>query len=94
MVIPPPNITGRLHIGHAFNNTLKDILARWKRMQGFNTLWQPGTAQAGIATQNVVEKQLHQEGITRQELGREDFVERVWKWRNESGGTIINQLKS
>ena len=64
IVIPPPNITGRLHIGHAFNNTLQDILARWKRMQGFNALWQPGTDHAGIATQNVVEKQLHQEGTT------------------------------
>ena len=93
IVIPPPNITGRLHIGHAFNNTLQDILARWKRMQGYNTLWQPGTDHAGIATQNVVEKQLHAEGSNRQELGREAFVERVWKWRNESGGTITGQLK-
>jgi valyl-tRNA synthetase len=93
IVIPPPNITGRLHIGHAFNNTLQDILTRWKRMQGFNALWQPGTDHAGIATQNVVERQLHAEGTNRQELGREAFVERVWKWRNESGGAITEQLK-
>ena len=93
IVIPPPNITGRLHIGHAFNNTLQDILTRWKRMQGFNALWQPGTDHAGIATQNVVERQLHTEGTNRQSLGREAFVERVWKWRNESGGTINEQLK-
>ena len=93
IVIPPPNITGRLHIGHAFNNTLQDILTRWKRMQGSNALWQPGTDHAGIATQNVVEKQLQEEGADRQDLGREAFVKRVWKWRNESGGTITNQLK-
>ena len=93
IVIPPPNITGRLHIGHAFNNTLQDILTRWKRMQGFNALWQPGTDHAGIATQNVVERQLHAEGTDRQALGRDAFVERVWKWRDESGGTITEQLK-
>ncbi|MBI4383878.1 MAG: valine--tRNA ligase [Nitrospinae bacterium] len=93
IVIPPPNITGSLHIGHAFNNTLQDILARWKRMLGFNTLWQPGTDHAGIATQNVVERHLQKEGTNRQELGREEFVKRVWKWRNESGGTIAYQLK-
>ncbi|MBC8283002.1 MAG: valine--tRNA ligase [Nitrospinae bacterium] len=93
IVIPPPNITGRLHIGHAFNNTLQDILTRWKRMQGYNALWQPGTDHAGIATQNVVERQLHEEGSNRQELGREAFVERIWKWKNESGGTINGQLQ-
>ena len=93
MVIPPPNITGRLHIGHAFNNTLQDILIRWKRMQGFNSLWQPGTDHAGIATQNVVERQLHAEGTDRQKLGRDGFIERVWKWRDESGGAITEQLK-
>ncbi len=93
IVIPPPNITGRLHIGHAFNCTLQDILIRWKRMQGFNALWQPGTDHAGIATQNVVERQLHAEGTDRQALGRDAFVERVWKWRNESGGAITEQLK-
>ncbi len=92
MAIPPPNITGSLHIGHAFNNSLQDILIRWKRMQGFNTLWQPGTDHAGIATQNVVERQLHEEGTDRKALGREEFVKRVWKWRSESGGTIKRQL--
>ncbi len=93
IVIPPPNITGSLHMGHAFNNTLQDILIRWHRMMGFNTLWQPGTDHAGIATQNVVEKQLHAEGINRDTLGREEFIKRVWKWRDESGGAIINQLR-
>ncbi|MFQ5673009.1 MAG: valine--tRNA ligase [Nitrospinales bacterium] len=92
IVIPPPNITGSLHIGHAFNNTLQDILVRWKRMLGFNTLWQPGTDHAGIATQNVVERQLHAEGTGRHELGREEFVKRVWKWKEESGGSIARQL--
>lgn len=93
IVIPPPNITGSLHIGHALNNTLQDILIRWKRMDGFNTLWMPGIDHAGIATQNVVEKQLMEEGKDRHELGRERFIERVWKWKEESGGTIIRQLK-
>ena len=92
IVIPPPNITGTLHIGHAFNSTLQDILIRWKRMQGFAALWQPGTDHAGIATQNVVERQLHGENTTRQELGREEFIKRVWKWRDESGGAINHQL--
>ena len=92
IVIPPPNVTGSLHMGHAFNNTLQDILARWKRMLGFEVLWQPGTDHAGIATQNVVERQLHAEGINRQEIGREEFIKRVWKWRKESGGTINHQL--
>ena len=92
IVIPPPNITGSLHIGHAFNNTLQDILIRWKRMLGFNTLWQPGTDHAGIATQNVVEHQLHAEGTGRHALGREEFVKRVWKWKEESGGNITRQL--
>ena len=93
IVIPPPNITGSLHMGHAFNNTLQDILVRWKRMSGFNALWQPGTDHAGIATQNVVERQLHAEGTDREKLGREEFIKRVWKWRDESGGTIGNQLR-
>ncbi len=93
IVIPPPNITGSLHMGHAFNNTLQDILIRWRRMQGHNTLWQPGTDHAGIATQNVVERQLHKEGTDRETLGREEFVKRVWQWREESGGAIVNQLK-
>ncbi|MCD6582354.1 MAG: valine--tRNA ligase [Desulfuromusa sp.] len=93
IVIPPPNVTGVLHMGHALNNTLQDILCRWKRMSGYEVLWMPGTDHAGIATQNVVEKQLATENKDRHELGREAFVERVWKWREESGGQIINQLK-
>ena len=93
IVIPPPNITGSLHMGHALNNTLQDILIRWKRMAGYNSLWMPGTDHAGIATQNVVEKQLSKEGTDRHAIGRGKFIERVWKWREESGGTIIRQLK-
>ncbi|MBI5587395.1 MAG: valine--tRNA ligase [Deltaproteobacteria bacterium] len=93
MVIPPPNITGALHLGHALNSTIQDILARYKRMKGFEVLWLPGIDHAGIATQNVVEKQLAAEGIDRHKLGRDAFVERVWKWKAASGGTIINQLK-
>ena len=92
IVIPPPNITGSLHMGHALNSTLQDILIRWKKMDGFNTLWQPGTDHAGIATQNVVERQLMQEGLKRDELGREKFIERVWQWKKESGSTITHQL--
>jgi valyl-tRNA synthetase len=93
IVIPPPNVTGALHMGHALNNTLQDILCRWKRMQGYNVLWMPGTDHAGIATQNVVERQLASEGKDRHDLGREEFIERVWKWKAESGGQIIGQLK-
>lgn len=93
IVIPPPNVTGALHMGHALNNTLQDILCRWKRMQGYNVLWMPGTDHAGIATQNVVERQLAAEGKDRHDLGREAFIERVWKWKAESGGQIIGQLK-
>ncbi|MFA6687459.1 MAG: class I tRNA ligase family protein, partial [Desulfuromonas sp.] len=93
IVIPPPNVTGVLHMGHALNNTLQDILARWKRMCGYEVLWMPGTDHAGIATQNVVEKQLSGEGLDRHDIGRAAFVERVWQWREESGGKIINQLK-
>ncbi|MEA3465346.1 MAG: valine--tRNA ligase [Thermodesulfobacteriota bacterium] len=93
IVIPPPNVTGVLHMGHALNNTMQDILARWKRMTGHEVLWMPGTDHAGIATQNVVEKQLVSEGQDRHDVGREQFVERVWQWREESGGQIINQLK-
>ncbi|HEX9079212.1 MAG TPA: valine--tRNA ligase [Desulfuromonadaceae bacterium] len=93
IVIPPPNVTGALHMGHALNNTLQDILCRWKRMQGHNVLWMPGTDHAGIATQNVVERQLAAEKKDRFELGREAFIERVWKWKAESGGQIIGQLK-
>ncbi|MBI1922296.1 MAG: valine--tRNA ligase [Geobacter sp.] len=93
IVIPPPNVTGALHMGHALNNTLQDILCRWKRMSGYNVLWMPGTDHAGIATQNVVERQLAGEGKDRHELGREKFIERVWQWKAESGGQIIGQLK-
>jgi valyl-tRNA synthetase len=93
IVIPPPNVTGVLHVGHALNNTLQDILTRYHRMRGDNTLWVPGTDHAGIATQNVVERQLATEGKTRDDLGRDAFIEKVWEWRKEKGGTIINQLK-
>ncbi len=93
IVIPPPNVTGQLHIGHALDNTLQDILIRYKRMKGFKTLWQCGTDHAGIATQNVVERQVASEGKTRFDIGREAFIERVWKWRDEYGGKIVNQLK-
>ena len=93
MVIPPPNVTGVLHIGHALNNTLQDILVRYKRMDGHDTLWVPGTDHAGIATQNVVERQLASQGLTRDDVGREQFIERVWEWKKKSGGTIIEQLK-
>jgi valyl-tRNA synthetase len=93
IVIPPPNVTGALHMGHALNNTLQDILCRWQRMLGKNVLWMPGTDHAGIATQNVVERQLAAAGTDRHELGREKFIERVWQWKAESGGQIIGQLK-
>jgi valyl-tRNA synthetase len=93
IVIPPPNVTGMLHMGHALNNTLQDIIIRYKRMQGFNTLWMPGMDHAGIATQNVVEQELAREGKSRHDLGREKFVARVWEWKEKYGGVIINQLK-
>ncbi|MDP3260109.1 MAG: class I tRNA ligase family protein, partial [Thermodesulfovibrionales bacterium] len=93
IVIPPPNVTGSLHMGHALNATLQDVLARWKRMCGFSVLWLPGTDHAGIATQNVVERQLSGEKLTRQQLGREAFIDRVWKWKAEYGGRITHQLK-
>ena len=94
IMIPPPNVTGSLHMGHAFNNTLQDILVRWHRMRGFDTLWQPGQDHAGIATQMVVERKLAEEGQPgRRELGREKFLQKVWEWKQQSGGTIINQLK-
>ena len=93
IVIPPPNVTGSLHMGHALNNTLQDVLSRYKRMDGFNVLWLPGTDHAGIATQNVVEKQLAEEGTDRHRLGREAFIQRVWKWKEQFGGHIIKQLK-
>jgi valyl-tRNA synthetase len=93
IVIPPPNVTGILHMGHALNNTIQDILVRWRRMQGHNTVWVPGTDHAGIATQNVVERALRKQGLTREALGREEFVKRVWEWREQYGGTIVKQLK-
>jgi valyl-tRNA synthetase len=93
IVIPPPNVTGILHMGHALNNTIQDILIRYNRMQGKESLWMPGIDHAGIATQNVVEKALAKEGLKRQDLGREKFIERVWKWKEEYGSTIIRQLK-
>ncbi len=94
MVIPPPNVTGILHMGHALNDTIQDVLARWRRMQGRDVLWVPGTDHAGIATQNVVEKALRKEGKRRQDLGREAFIDRVWEWRKQYGGTIVRQLRS
>lgn len=93
IVIPPPNVTGTLHMGHALNATIQDILARWKRMCGYNVLWIPGMDHAGIATQNVVERQIATEGIDRHHLGRDAFIERVWQWKAEYGGRIIHQLK-
>jgi valyl-tRNA synthetase len=93
MVLPPPNVTGSLHMGHALNHTLPDIIARWKRMQGYDVLWLPGTDHAGIATQNVVEKQLAQEGKSRHDVGREAFVARVWEWVHKSHGTITSQMR-
>ncbi len=93
IVIPPPNVTGYLHMGHALNNTLQDILCRYKRMQGYNVLWQPGMDHAGIATQNVVERDLASKGMDRHQVGRERFIELVWEWREKYGGVILNQLK-
>ncbi|OHB86206.1 MAG: valine--tRNA ligase [Planctomycetes bacterium RIFCSPHIGHO2_02_FULL_40_12] len=93
IVIPPPNVTGVLHMGHALNNILQDIIIRWRRMQGFNTLWMPGTDHAGIATQNVVERELAKKGSNRHKLGREKFIEEVWKWKNEYGSEILRQLR-
>jgi valyl-tRNA synthetase len=93
MVIPPPNVTGYLHMGHALNHTLQDVLSRWRRMSGDRVLWLPGTDHAGIATQMVVERQLAQEGVNRRDLGREKFVERVWQWKAHSGGTILKQMR-
>ncbi|MFC1856563.1 valine--tRNA ligase [Thermodesulfobacteriota bacterium] len=93
IVIPPPNVTGVLHMGHALNNTLQDILCRYRRLRGENVLWMPGTDHAGIATQNVVEKKLAEEGLSRHQVGRDKFIEAVWEWREEYGNAIINQLK-
>ena len=93
IMIPPPNVTGVLHVGHAFNNTLQDVLIRWHRMRGFDTLWQPGTDHAGIATQMVVERELAKEGKSRRDMSHEEFLSHVWSWKKQSGGTIVNQLK-
>jgi len=93
IVIPPPNVTGSLHMGHALNNSLQDLLVRFYRMNGYETLWQPGTDHAGIATQAVVEKKLLEKNIIKNDIGREKFIKEVWKWKKESGDTIINQLK-
>jgi valyl-tRNA synthetase len=93
IVIPPPNVTGVLHLGHALDNTLQDILIRWRRMQGYNTLWMPGTDHAGIATQAKVEESIAAEGLSKYDLGREQFLERTWEWKRKYGGTIIKQLK-
>ncbi|MEI6162365.1 MAG: class I tRNA ligase family protein, partial [Roseococcus sp.] len=93
IVIPPPNVTGSLHIGHALNNTLQDVLVRYRRMQGRDALWMPGTDHAGIATQMVVERLIGTEGLTRKGLGREAFLKRIWDWKAESGGTITRQLR-
>ena len=92
-VMPPPNITGKLHMGHALDNTLQDILIRYKRMEGYNALWIPGTDHAAISTEVKVTNQLKEEGIDKKELGREGFLERTWQWKEEYAGTIENQLK-
>ena len=94
IVIPPPNVTGILHLGHALNGTIQDILVRWRRMQGRNTLWLPGTDHAGIATQHVVERKLREEGIDHRDLGRDEFIRRVWEWKERHGSAIIRQFKS
>ena len=93
IMIPPPNVTGSLHMGHGFNNAIMDALIRWRRMQGRNTLWQPGTDHAGIATQMVVERQLGAQGVSRHDLGREKFLEKVWEWKEQSGGNITRQIR-
>ena len=94
MVIPPPNVTGSLHIGHALNNTLQDVLVRFQRMRGRAALWLPGTDHAGIATQMMVERQLAESGnMGRRELGREAFLEKVWEWKGRFGGTIVQQMR-
>ena len=93
IMMPPPNVTGSLHMGHALTFTLQDILIRYQRMKGKDALWQPGTDHAGIATQMVVERQLAEQGIKRADLGREKFLEKVWEWKAESGGTITRQLR-
>lgn len=93
MVLPPPNVTGSLHLGHALDHTIQDTLARWKRMRGFNVCWIPGTDHAGIATQSVVEKKLLKEGVSRKDLGREEFVKKIWEWKEQYGGRILSQME-
>lgn len=93
IILPPPNVTGQLHMGHALDHTIQDVIIRWKRMSGFNTLWLPGTDHAGIATQSVVERELKKEGITRHDLGREKFVEKVWEWKHQYGNRIYEQMR-
>ena len=93
IVIPPPNVTGSLHMGHALNNSIQDLLTRYHRMNNYETLWQPGTDHAGIATQALVEKKLENEGIRKNDLGREEFIKKVWEWKSQYGDIIINQLK-
>jgi valyl-tRNA synthetase len=93
VILPPPNVTGQLHLGHALNHTIQDILIRWRRMSGFNALWQPGTDHAGIATQSVVERELRKQNKSRKEMGREKFVERVWEWKHQYGNRIVEQMK-
>src|SRR5882672_1084605 len=93
IVIPPPNVTGSLHMGHMLNHTVHDVIVRRRRMMGFNTLWLPGMDHAGIGTQNVVEKELRKEGLSRHDLGREKFIERVWQWKEQYGGIILKQIR-
>ena len=93
IVIPPPNITGQLHMGHALDETLQDILIRWKRMSGYSALWLPGTDHAAIATEAKIVEAMRKEGITKEDLGREGFMERAWKWKEQYGGRIVEQLK-
>lgn len=93
IVIPPPNITGQLHMGHALDETLQDILIRWRRMQGYSALWLPGTDHASIATEAKIVEAMRKEGITKEEIGREGFLSRAWDWKEKYGGTIIGQLK-
>ena len=93
IVMPPPNVTGQLHMGHALDNTMQDVLIRYKRMQGYNALWIPGTDQAAISTEVKVTNQLKEEGIDKHELGREGYLKRTWEWKKENGGTITSQLK-
>lgn len=93
IVIPPPNVTGSLHIGHALVNSLQDVIIRWKRMLGYKTLWLPGTDHAGIATQMVVDRDLLKQGTSKEELGREKFIEKIWEWKEQYGGKIFHQLR-